>query len=327
MNIAHILVVFFLLSAFTVCNVFAKSAPVSANSYDGFAPSARTMAMGSAGAGLLSADKDSFYYNPANLANFQGSFLNANAVFSIKSNANSNDVAINNPSGQGLTSAFLVKDSGSFFWESLSDNSVIFDANSHAEISISRIGVSFAKQGSAGASQAISLSYLYGKIGYAYLDPLTGQNADIISGNGFSIDYSLLFNLSKNINLGINLKNIVAFMFWNDYGYQQQPFTIRAGLGYNLKGLSMALDWDKKYYRSGNLEKNALHFGIEQYLTNFLCVRAGIENNFDFLAENAKYSLGLGFKIKNIEISCAALQQKISKQDFYKAAVSVRAVI
>jgi len=325
MNIGRTPLIIFLVAVFEVGNAFAKSAPTLPNSYDGFAPSARSMAMGSAGVGLAGADRDSFFYNPAGVADFQGSFLSANLIFLRTSNASPAEVALYDPSGQGLTSAYFVKDSGSFFWQALSDNVVLTD-NSRSQISIGRIGFSVSKKGSNGISQGITLSYLYGKIGYTYDDPVAGNQADIISGNGFALDYSFLFPVSKNLNFGISLKNILAFMFWNNgYNAEQLPLTSIAGFGYNDKGFSAALDWNKKYYRFGDLKEDSVNIGLEQYLTDFLCVRAGIESDLDFIFDDMTYTCGLGFKIKKIQIDIAGQREKILNQDSYKAAVSVSA--
>lgn len=308
--------------------LLAKNAPTQANIYDGHAPNAPSIAMGSAGAGLCSIA--SFYFNSANLFASQGASAQISALVSKQSDAESKYFSLADTSGTGLISAILVKDTSAFYWQSLSDTEVKVDHSSSnwhkVKTSVSQIGFMAAKLNDRNFSIGLNIAYLYGNISESsIIDTLPYANTS--SGNGFAVDLSLAFPIAKNLILGINLKNIAGFMFWNNYNTEQLPFIFRTGIGYCDKGFTFALDWDKKFYRFDNLDKEHFYIGLEQYLNNIFCLRAGATANNSLENDKMKYSYGFGFKIKNYCLDFAGEQSKVDKESLTKFLISFSASV
>jgi hypothetical protein len=51
-------------------------------------------------------------------------------------------------------------------------------------------------------------------------------------------------------------------MFWENYAAGAIPLTIRTSLGYVYKKCTLYADWEKHFYRYGNLNESTFHFGI-----------------------------------------------------------------
>jgi hypothetical protein len=315
---------------FLACNVFAGRPPTCPNSYDGIAPTARAMAMGGAGAAQI-ISKDSAYYNSASLAFLSGAHANISAVIMRRSLADSSEVAKIDPSGQGITSAILIKDGGAFMWQALSDNSIrVQNADGswqQVETYISAITFAAGQKNDYGFSIGLNMTYLYGKIGESSINSSGVPYSNIGSGNGFAIDLSFLVPMGRGTYFGLNLKNLAGFMFWNDYNTEQLPFTVRAGLGYAYKGFAFDIDWDRKFYRFGSLAESAYYMGVEQALNNFFVLRAGVSYDEKFSSDNMQYSYGLAFHISEYELSFASQQYKISNEDFSKYMLTFNASV
>jgi hypothetical protein len=311
-------------------NVFAKRAPTQPNSYDGIAPTARAMAMGGAAA-AQSLSKDAAYYNSAALAFMSGSHANISAVIMRTSAASPSQVAQIDPAGQGLTSAFIIKDGGAFMWQALSDNAIRIQNTDgswqEVETYINAITFAAGQKNDYGFSIGLNMTYLYGKIGESSVNSLGVPYSNIGSGNGFALDLSCLVPMGQGMYFGVNFKNLAGFMFWNDYDAEQLPFTIRAGIGYIYKGFAFDLDWDRKFYRFGSLPESAYYMGIEQAMSNFFTFRAGVSYDEDFNSDNMKYSYGLCFRIKGYELSFASEQYKIADKDFGKYMLTFNASV
>jgi hypothetical protein len=288
------------------------------------------MAMGNAAAAQI-ISKDAAYYNSAALAFMSGAHADISAVIIRRSNASPSEVAKIDPAGQGITSAFLIKDSGAFMWQALSDNSIrIQNADGswrQVETYISAITFASGQKNDYGFSIGLNMTYLYGKIGESSVNSSGVPYSNIGSGNGFAIDLSFLVPIGHGTYFGLNLKNLAGFMFWNDYNIEQLPFTIRAGSGYVYKGFAFDLDWERKFYRFGSLPETAYYMGIEQSLSNFFVFRAGVSYDEDFNPDNMKYSYGLGFHIKGYELSFASEEYKISGENFSKYMLTFNASV
>jgi len=299
---------------------FARHAPTQPNTYDGFAAGARSMAMGSAGAGVIS--NESVFYNAAGLSYMTGTHAEASAVIREQSNASPSEVALVDPSGQGLTSAIMIKDAGGIMWQSLSNNSISVinpDGSWYkTDTFINAITVAAGQKSDNGYSMGLNMTYLYGKIGTSSIDSLNQPYANVASGNGFTFDFSFIYPVAGNIYAGVNLQNIAGFMFWDDYNAEQLPFAVRAGLAYMLQGFTLALDYNKHYYRFGDLNGETFNLGIEEYFNQYICIRGGIITDQDFSSENMTYTYGFGFRMKGYELAFAGQQFKVNDQSSLK---------
>lgn len=311
-------------------NSFAGKAPTLPNSYDGAAPTARSMAMGEAGTGLMGSN-DSFYYNSAMYGFSEGGTrAEVTGVLSRQSGASPDKVSVFEPSGQGLTSFVLIQNTAALVWQALSDCTVKKEYSGGgkriSEIYLNSFSIAAGQKNEKGYSVGINMTYLYGKIGESY--NFAGQaDSNIGSGNGFALDLSFAFPSGNNIFFGFDIKNLAGFMFWDDYNTEQLPLILRAGTGYHLKGFLLATDWEKRFYRFGGLQEDFVRFGIEQYINGAVCVRLGLvsDNNFD--SGKFRYSYGFGMRLRNYEISAAAQQYKINDEDFSKYLLSFSALV
>jgi hypothetical protein len=323
--------IFLIIAAlFAAQNVFAKRAPTQPNSYDGIAPTARAMAMGGAGA-AQTISKDAAYYNSAALAFMSGAHADISAVIMRRSGADPYEVAKIDPSGQGLTSAFIIKDNGAFMWQALSDNTIRIQNSdgswSKTETYINALTFASGQKNDYGFSIGLNMTYLYGKIGESSVNSLGEPYSNIGSGNGFALDLSFLVPMGYGTYFGLNLKNLAGFMFWNDYNIEQLPFTVRTGVGYVYRGFAFDMDWDRKFYRFGSLPESAYYMGLEQSLSNFFTFRAGVSYDEDFNSDNMKYSYGLAFRIRGYELSFASEQYEIAGKDFSKYMLTFNASV
>ncbi|MDR3112043.1 MAG: hypothetical protein LBU55_02590 [Elusimicrobiota bacterium] len=303
----------------------AKSAPVLANAYNGFAASARSAAMGNAGAGLPAARiSDFFYQNPAALAFSEG--IEAQCSYKFSNTTHDNPKTLNDVSGNGFASAYIVNDLNSFSWQNLSYENIGIE-DYKKETSIKSLSVSSGKQNSAGVGIGVNLSYLYGWTAQSGLDSCKNPYSNISSGNGFSFDLAFLFPFGENLALGINLKNVLGFMFWTDYDYQQLPFSIKAGLGYCNKTFSLAFDWDKRFYRFGNLDDDFFYLGLEQYvIDDVFCLRAGTQTA-DFDKNKSVYTYGAGIKLKKVTFAFSVCENQIFNEKTTTYLISVASAI
>ncbi|MCL2485431.1 MAG: hypothetical protein FWF00_07375 [Endomicrobia bacterium] len=304
--------------------VFAKKPPTQPDTYNGTAPMARSMAMGGAGAAIV-LSQESFYYNSANLSYMSGAHIGAGVIVSRDSNASPVQVAIADPSGQGLMSAYAIKDKGAFYWQSLSDSKISY-GNNKIETNINALGFAAGKKSENGFSLGLNLNYLYGKIGESGIDGSIPY-ANIASGNGFSMDMSILYPAGKNVYFGMNFKNIAGFMFWDNYNTEQLPFSIRTGIAYLLEAFTLAIDLDRKFYRFGDLEEQYYCIGAEQYISGAFCVRGGVTADSGFNSDKMKYTYGFGIKLNTYEIAFAGEQSKIDNEQFLKYMVSLSASV
>lgn len=310
-------------------NVFARRAPTQPNSYDGAAPTARSMAMGEAGTGIMGLN-DAYYYNSAMYGYSHGTKAELSGVVMRQSDASPTTVAAYEPSGQGLSSFVMIKDAGGLMWQALSNNSSSThypDGSwSKTETYINSLAIAAGQKNEKGYSVGINMTYLYGKIGESSLFA-NNPYSNVGSGNGFAMDLSFAIPAGRNIFFGVDLKNIAGFMFWNDYNTEQLPFIVRTGTGYHFKGFLFVTDWEKRFYRFGDLQEDYLRFGVEQYINGAVCVRLGLVSDEDFDSETFKYTYGFGIKVKGYELSAAAQQYKINDENFSKYMISFSALV
>lgn len=319
---------------FSVMYVYAQKAPTSFNSYDGMAVSARSIAMGGAGVAIIGGI-DNIFYNPAGLAFIQGDEIQVEALFSASRQSNISNDTLNaiEPINLGFNSFVVLQEQGAISWRTLSSN-VKFSSGTdywyRQNENIKAITIS-ASQKSQNNDYAvgIGLSYLYGTLAES---SVTAGNpfAQTSSGNGFAIDIGFIAPVNKNITFGINLENVLGFMWWNDYDCEQLPFGVRTGLGYQVGGFTMLADFNKKFYRFTDSNDTIYSIGLEQNITRVLAVRLGTQSTSisDFTNENeVKYTYGFALNISTFSFSFANETYKFHNENISKYIISLRTVI
>jgi len=309
----------------------AKKPPTMPNSYNGMPLSAKSIAMGNTGTGAVSR-ADNIYFNPAGLAYNQTENLQVEILISIlrDSDLPKTELNIIDPTELGLMSIVLMQNFGAISWRTLSSYQIKTSSENNwykKQENIKAVTLSVGNVSNNGSALGINISYLYGTLAESFVSDLNPY-AQTSSGNGFSLDIGMTYPIKNHLVLGINLENIVGFMWWNDYNnYDQLPFTIETGIGYYLGGFSFLMDYSRRFYRFGDLNQNLISVGAEQYITSFLSLRAGVEGNAisDISdKENLKYTYGFGLNISIVTLNFAAQNYKINSEDIAEYLCSIK---
>lgn len=312
---------------FASSSLFAKQAPILPNSYNGQGVSARSFAMGHTGA-AMPGSYEGIFYNPASLGFCEEGGAQIEAfVFALKNTALEDMECLPYENiKRGFNSFFIAQNQGALSWRTLSSYNFserngddYFKTDEH----INAITVTMANRNDSGFSVGMNLSYLYGTILYSAVAD-NKPVAEAYSGNGFTMDIGLLFPLSDNVFFGVNFENILGFMWWEHYGHDQLPFGIRTGLGYTFGTFNLLADYNKKFYRFGDLEEQFVSVGLEQYLTQYLAVRAGAESPAQIYKEKVKYTYGVGLNISRFSLSVACENFEINEENVMQYYTSLK---
>lgn len=322
-----------IVSLFFVCVTvsFAKKPPTMPNSYDSMGVSARSLAMGHTGAAMPNT-LEGVFYNSASLG-FNGSesiLIEATAPIIRDTDIDKNTMAFCNPIDLGFTSFIINQKQGAISWRTFSSNDIEYNDGSDfykKSEHIKALTISAANVNEKGVSFGLNLSYLYGTLAES---SITGGTpfAQTSSGNGFTMDIGIMAPLKGNLFVGVNFENIFGIMWWENYDFDQLPFGIRTGLGYIAGTFNLLVDWNKKFYRFGNIENdNFYSIGVEQYLGKMLVLRAGAQGPSVTETDDIKYTYGAGINISIISISIAGETYEIEKERVSQYSVSVRVLI
>ena len=326
MNKKFLLIVSFI---FVAANIsFAKKPPTMPNSYDSTGLSARSFAMGYTGA-AMPGSLEGVFYNSASLG-FNGSeAIQVEATASIIRNTDldKNTMVSCNPIDLGFTSFVISQKQGAISWRTFSSNDMEYhDGSDFYKKSehIKAVTISAANVNEKGVSFGLNLSYLYGTLAESSVIDGT-PFAQTSSGNGFTMDIGIMAPLKGNMYVGINFENVFGIMWWENYDFDQLPFGIRTGVGYILGTFNLLVDWNKKFYRFGNIENDNLYsIGIEQYIGKYLALRVGAQGPSVTETKDIKYTYGAGINVSIISISIAGETYKIEEEKVSQYGVSVR---
>lgn len=329
MNKQFLLILFFLFVSGTIA--FAKKVPTMPNSYDSFGLSARSFAMGHTGAAMPN-NLENIFYNSAGLAYNSSENIQAEAFAVVIRNSDLgyNDLVLDNPIDLGFTSFAVVQKQGAISWRTLSSNEIEIKNGSDfykKQEHIKAITISAANKSDNGSALGINLSYLYGTVSESYIDSGT-PFAQTSSGNGFTVDIGFMAPIKNNFFFGINFENIFGIMWWENYDFDQLPFGIRTGVSYVAGTFNFLCDWNKKFYRFGDIEDdNLIGVGVEQYLGNVLILRAGAQGTSLSDTEKIKYTYGVGINISIVSLSISGENYKIEDENVSQYCVSVKVLI
>jgi len=273
-------IIFTILSLWISQLCFASQAPTLPDSYSGYPFSAAVLATGLSGYGIISSG-----LNQAK--------IEASAVFSDDINR--------------LSSVSISNKGSVFFWQKLSK-----ETTENTEISLNRIGLIATKESEKGYLTGLVLSYLYGNIA-AWSNTPGNAYAFVSSGNGFAVDFAVNFTTYKPFIIGFNLKNILAYMFWDKYDTERLPFALQANLQYIYKDFKAVGSYERVY---GNINQNCFNIGAEQAVNEFLTLRAGAI----FRGPDIDKTAGFGVKIKQFLLS-AAIRYNADKTSLYMVTI------
>ena len=309
---------------------FAKKPPTMPISYDATVVSARSFALAQTGV-AMPGDIGGVTLNPASLGYVTSEKIQAEVMIGIirDSNLSKNEISFIDPIDLGLQSFVVLQQQGALSWRTLSSNEIkISDGENFYKKHerIKAITISAANKTDSGSSIGLNISYLYGTISESSLTD-NEPFAQSSYGNGFTIDIGYMKNLNKTIFFGINLENILGFMWWDEYDYDQIPFGIRTGLGYSLGTFNLLADYCKKFYRFGEYDDDLVSVGLEQYISNVFCVRLGAAGKDLSKKDEIKYTYGFGLNISVLSFNVAGESYKTDDENISKYVFSLKVLI
>jgi hypothetical protein len=309
----------------------APAAPIAYNDFDGTPPGARTLGMGYAFC-AVGGDPASIYFNPSGLSDIKGNMLGLSFEITRYSDLTYNQVFSNETlANNKLFFIGLVSSQGALSWRPLSNHVTTildgadFESN---EVKISAYTLSASHTSKEGLMTGLNLSYLSGIIGQA--KEIGGvPSTNISEGYGFSMDLGLAKALDKNLTVAADLKNILGFMWWDDYETSQLPFTTRLGFSFDITNfLVFAADWERRFYRtSADVPSTFTFFGLEQNLGDVFRLRAGTYGSDLNKKDQTHLTLGLGYQNTGYTLDIGLDKYIVDQTDVFKYLFSLNAPI
>jgi len=292
--------VFFVVSLIflSAISCFAKeSSPILYNSFDGIPVGAKPIGVGESFVALAD-NADAPYWNPAGLV-----FLKSNLctfMFDLaRSGAKREDIVNREPlRGKWFTYLSFCSSLGGLSWRPLSnfreeDN----PPYSEREIKINKYTLSYAIPYSPKISFGMNISYLYGSLGVAQNS--SSPHANISTGNGWGLDWGMIYTHSPLLKIGISLENGPAYIYWSDYRSDRLPLNLRVGMGLKMaKFLTLASDFEQRFYvrKNGGAKSLAVyHLGLEYILIRNISLRLGMFGENFSEKRKVNYTYGLGY--------------------------------
>ena len=277
---------------------FAKqSSPIPYNSFDGIPIGAKPRGMGESFVALVD-NADAPYWNPAGLV-----FLKSNLctfMFDLaRSGARRKDIVRGEPlQGKWFTYLSFCSSLGALSWRPLSNfREEVKSPYSELEVKINKYTLSFAIPYNSGISFGMNISYLYGSLGIAQDD--LSPYANICTGNGWGLDWGMIYTHSPLLKMGIFLENGPAYIYWSDYRSDRLPLNLRVGMGLKMaKFLTLASDFEQRFYvrKSDGAKSLAVyHLGLEYILTRNISLRLGMFGENFSEKRKVNYTYGLGY--------------------------------
>ena len=283
---------------FSAIFCFAKeSSPILFNSFDGVPIGAKPAGMGESFVALVD-NADAPYWNPAGLI-----FLETNLstfMFDLARSGAKREDIVNREPLQGKWFAYLsfCSSLGGLSWRPLSsfreENTPLY---SEREIKINKYTLSFAIPYSPKISFGMNISYLHGSLGIAEEGP--PPHANISSGNGWGLDWGIIYTHSPSLKMGISLENGPAYIYWSDYRADRLPLNLRVGTGIKLAEiLTLASDFEQRFYvrkNGGAKSVPVYHLGLEYILPRNITLRVGMFGENFSEKRKVNYTYGVGY--------------------------------
>jgi len=284
---------------FSAIFCFAReSSPILYNSFDGIAIGARPIGMGESFV-AISDSADAPYWNPAGLVFLKNSLCTV--MFDLARSGAKREDIIRGESLQGEWFTYLCfcSNLGGVSWRPLSnfreENSASY---SEREIKVNKYTLSFAIPYSWRVSFGMNINYLYGSLGIA--EEVPSSHANISTGNGWGLDWGIIYTYSPLVRVGILLENAPSYIYWSDYRSDPLPLNLRVGLGIKMaKLLTLASDFHERFYvrRDGGSNRLGIyHLGIEYDTARNISLRLGMFGENFVEERKVNYTFGLGYR-------------------------------
>lgn len=144
----------------------------------------------------------------------------------------------------------------------------------------------------------MNINYLYGSLGIA--EEVPSSHANISTGNGWGLDWGIIYTYSPLVRVGILLENAPSYIYWSDYRSDPLPLNLRVGLGIKMaKLLTLASDFHERFYvrRDGGSNRLGIyHLGIEYDTARNISLRLGMFGENFVEERKVNYTFGLGYR-------------------------------
>jgi opacity protein-like surface antigen len=304
----------------------AAAAPLAYTAYDGVPPDARAAAMGlaqTAVAGSMAAP----YFNPASLAGLSTNGLAITYEAARQSSLDPDTVFAQEPlQDNRLMSLSLIAAKGALSWRPLSNSSAhVLTADGYEDTQVIIHGLTFSAANAVSGrfTTGLNLTYLNGRIARAAVAN-TVPEASIHDGNGCAMDLGFLYAAATAITVGLDVKNLCGFMWWDGYAREQLPLIARYGFAYTAaQQFTFAADVETTYYRTEPGTRTTTHFGAEQILWQSLSLRAGTYGTDLNDRTTAHVTAGIGYNEQKYRLSLAGDSYRIDGTDVMRYVVSL----
>lgn len=259
--------------------------------YDGRTIDAKAIGLGEAFV-AVSDNPSAMYWNPAGLKQIEKKYFATCLNVSRKSDAGNEELFANDSlKDRNLIFMGFVGPNGAFAFKPITDYEGVFDGK-EIEIRANKYSFSSASQYAPNLVVGVNLNYISAQLGVIDRAVLSTNISD---GNGASADVGLLYTVSDNMKLGLNVENFPGYIWWSDYKYQKLKIHLRTGISINpVKWLLLTGD----YENIDSIKKEYCHYGMQQAVTQHLFLREGIINE-KFSEKSYKKTYGVGYEIKD----------------------------
>ncbi|MFH1380351.1 MAG: hypothetical protein ABII23_08745 [bacterium] len=285
--------------------VYAKEkAPVRFDAFDGGRVGARAQGMGFAFTSIAD-NADAPFWNPAGLNKLPSNLFAVSLDVVRQSRLSTAEIIQGEPlRGRTLTYLAFAGQNGALGFRPMSDIDELIvldsaDPDNNFEKRQIKINSFFLSAGSTyneNMTVGLNIHYLNGRL--SIVREKTGEEnlAEIDDGNGYTIDWSLLYSPDEFISIGVTGQNLPGNIFWGDYAKTILPAILRAGISMRLPNmLLISYDYEKRFYRDGLVRPNFDHIGIELPLGPKLRIRGGIYGEDFNEIGKTHYTAGLGY--------------------------------
>ncbi len=314
-RILFLLVVFFMTA---YGSVLAEDAPTLYNSYDGVVIGARAIGMGEAFVGLAD-NADVVYWNPAGLIQLPVNMFSIGFNVQTITKEDINEVFSQDPlKGGKLIYLSFAGNQGGLTWRPLSSfkqNTYIEDTSTNTqtweekEIRINEFLLSIGVPYTENMNVGFNLNYLSGSLAVSSKSKTGGvwnePSANVSSGQGFGLDFGMLYKMTPFMNLGIMCQNLAAYMYWDDYARDKLPLNLRIGTSLRLSNLlTFAYDFERRFYQNRE-DLEMYHLGMEHLFFKSVAIRYGIYGTDWNDPKQVTYTVGMGYFKDNYFVDIA----------------------
>lgn len=290
-----------------------EKAPIRFDAFDGGRVGAKAQGMGFAFTAIAD-NADAPYWNPAGLYRFPGNLFTISLDAVRQSRLSTEEIIKGEPlRGRRLTFISFTGQNGALGFRPMSDidETIILDPadpdNNYEkrQVKINSFFLSGGSKYNENMYLGLNIHYLNGRLSRVIVQQGEQPSVTIDDGNGYTIDWSMLYRPNEIFNIGVMGQNMPGAIFWGDFSRTILPALFRVGVKMQLPLMTIAYDYEKRFYRDGINRPRIDHIGIEQVLGPYVRIRGGIYGEDLNNSEQVHYTAGLGYIQKGCFVDIA----------------------